>query len=341
MKKREKMVKRFATLMSLMWMILVTVPNLSVQAADMRALEGSEIHELVSDYMEGRKNAITTGNVENLKDVAVMGIVNDEITHKEVLSENGISISDMSYQIVEIAIEDTMTFVTLNELVEYVANGATENAEIEHCLFVMNDENGVAKVLSDKYDEKKLGFQSCSFVTIEDEVANKTAKMPRIADLRSELIDVAQGEIGYLEKASNSNLDDFTANAGSKNYTKYGRWYGLNGEPWCAIFVSWCANRAEVPTSAIPKYASCTTGMKSFKDAGCFYYSSANGGNYTPKYGDIFFIGTKTSSSHTGIVTSVSNSTITVVDGNWGDKVSEHTYKLTDSSLAGFASPAY
>lgn len=335
------MVKRFVTLMSLICMTLVTVPNLSVQAADMGAFEGNEVYELVSDYMEGRENAITIGNVENLEDVAVMGIVNDEIVHKEVLSENGISISDMSYQIVEVDIEDTMTFVTLNESIEYVVNGATENAEIEHSLFIMNDEDGIAKVLSDKYDEKKSGFQSCSFVTEEDEAASKVAKNLRIADLRSELIAVAQDEVGYLEKASNSNLNDFTANAGSNNYTKYGEWYGLNGKPWCAIFVSWCANMVEVPTTAIPKYASCTTGMESFKNAGCFYYSSANGGDYTPKYGDIFFIGTKTSSNHTGIVTSVSGSTITVVDGNWGDKVSEHTYKLTDSSLAGFASPSY
>lgn len=32
---------------------------------------------------------------------------------------------------------------------------------------------------------------------------------------------------------------------------------------------------------------------------------------------------------------------ITVVDGNWSDKVSRHTYNLTDSSLIGFASPIY
>lgn len=47
------------------------------------------------------------------------------------------------------------------------------------------------------------------------------------------LIAVAEGELGYLEKKSNANLDDKTANAGSSNYTKYNRdmksWAGSAG----------------------------------------------------------------------------------------------------------------
>lgn len=35
------------------------------------------------------------------------------------------------------------------------------------------------------------------------------------------LISIAQDEVGYLEKSSNNNLYDKTANAGDKNYTKY------------------------------------------------------------------------------------------------------------------------
>ena len=37
------------------------------------------------------------------------------------------------------------------------------------------------------------------------------------------LIRIAKNEIGYLEKASNSQLDSKTANAGENNYTKYWR----------------------------------------------------------------------------------------------------------------------
>ncbi len=59
-----------------------------------------------------------------------------------------------------------------------------------------------------------------------------------------ELIEVARKEIGYLEKASNSKLDEKTANAGERNFTKYGEWYGGNGNYWCQQFVSWCAYKA-------------------------------------------------------------------------------------------------
>ena len=34
---------------------------------------------------------------------------------------------------------------------------------------------------------------------------------------------IALAEVGYLEKASNEQLDDKTANAGKKNFTKYAR----------------------------------------------------------------------------------------------------------------------
>ena len=37
---------------------------------------------------------------------------------------------------------------------------------------------------------------------------------------RQKVISIALAEVGYLEKASNADLDDKTANAGNKNYTK-------------------------------------------------------------------------------------------------------------------------
>ena len=49
---------------------------------------------------------------------------------------------------------------------------------------------------------------------------------------------------GYLEKKTNAQLDNFKANAGMNNYTKFGRDYDkimgtkLNGQSWCAMAVS-------------------------------------------------------------------------------------------------------
>ena len=63
-----------------------------------------------------------------------------------------------------------------------------------------------------------------------------------------QLVAIAEAEIGYHEKASNSNLDSKTANSGNKNYQKYGRdlfkagFYNgnKNGYEWCTSFVAWC-----------------------------------------------------------------------------------------------------
>lgn len=62
------------------------------------------------------------------------------------------------------------------------------------------------------------------------------------------LLNTARAEIGYIEKATNSQLDDKTANPGNNNYTKYagdldalGVYNGRkNGYAWCDMFVDWC-----------------------------------------------------------------------------------------------------
>ena len=64
-----------------------------------------------------------------------------------------------------------------------------------------------------------------------------------------DLLNLAQNEVGYLEKKTNSQLDDKTANAGYNNWTKYardldalGNFYNgkKNGYSWCDVFVDWC-----------------------------------------------------------------------------------------------------
>jgi CHAP domain len=51
-------------------------------------------------------------------------------------------------------------------------------------------------------------------------------------DLRLRALRVAKDQIGTKEHPDGSNK------------TKYGEWYEVNGVFWCAIFVSWCFNKA-------------------------------------------------------------------------------------------------
>ena len=48
----------------------------------------------------------------------------------------------------------------------------------------------------------------------------------------NDVLRVARAELGYKESPSGSNK------------TKYGKEYGLNGQPWCAIFVWWVCKHA-------------------------------------------------------------------------------------------------
>lgn len=76
---------------------------------------------------------------------------------------------------------------------------------------------------------------------------------------RHDIINRAAQENGTKESPANSNK------------TKYGQWYGLNGEKWCAIFVSWVYDHAGYPLGFIeaPKgYQSCQGGYNFWKAKG-------------------------------------------------------------------------
>lgn len=124
----------------------------------------------------------------------------------------------------------------------------------------------------------------------------------------------------------------------NNGHMKYINWYGGfgSGTPWCAIFVSWCANQADVSTSVIPKFSSCAVGRSWFESKGLFKYK----GSYTPQRGDIIFF-LSNGASHTGIVEKVSGSKVHTVEGNTSDSVARRSYDLTNSRITGYGTPKY
>ena len=88
--------------------------------------------------------------------------------------------------------------------------------------------------------------------------------------MAKDIVDVAISQIGY--------------STGSYN-TKYGKWFGINNNPWCHMFVCWCARQAGVSSSVIPQTAACRTGISWFKNKNRFKKK----GSYTPKRGDIVY----------------------------------------------------
>ena len=164
------------------------------------------------------------------------------------------------------------------------------------------------------------------------------------------VVDLANAEVGYHEKASNANLDDKTANSGGANWTKYARdldalpdFYNgkKNGYAWCDIFVDWLF----VKTFGEEKGRQMLYQPEQSAGAGCLYsagyYKQANAFHRTnPMVGDqIFFSYSSGEYSHTGIVVDVNGNTITTVEGNTSDSVGRRTYETSNYSIAGYGTP--
>lgn len=125
------------------------------------------------------------------------------------------------------------------------------------------------------------------------------------------LIQIAKSEIGYLEKASNSQLDSKTANAGENNYTKY--WRDIKpdyqGQPWCAAFVSWCMMKAFGLDTAKKL-------LKHWPYVYCPTMADLFTLNSNPKVGDIVIFYHNGTFTHTGIVTAVIGDRFYTIEGN-------------------------
>ena len=167
-----------------------------------------------------------------------------------------------------------------------------------------------------------------------------------------ELVKVAKNEVGYLEKKSAKNEESKTANAGSNNYTKYGKWLSCDGAYWCASFVSWCfmsAFGSDKGKSLLGGYsASCEVIRNAMAGKGAYHAR----GKHTPEAGDvIFFSGTRHSgANHIGIVTKCADGKVYTVEGNTsggssvidnGGGVAAKSYALTNSRILGYGCPDY
>ena len=140
--------------------------------------------------------------------------------------------------------------------------------------------------------------------------------------MRNKIVDIAISQLGYAE--------------GRNNNTKYGAWYGLNYQPWCAMFVSWCANQAVISQAIIPKFASCTAGFRAFGD-------KATRNKILPQKGDIIFFKWQNDGTpdHVGIVEYVEGNIIHTIEGNRSDKVGRFSYNVNSGEIYGYAFPNY
>lgn len=100
------------------------------------------------------------------------------------------------------------------------------------------------------------------------------------------VVSIAAKEVGTKESPKDSNK------------TKYGKWFGLDGVMWCAIFVSWVYDKAGIKLPAVgfaKGFASCQLGFAAF--------SKKKWNTTDPQAGDLVFFDWNTDGrfDHVGI----------------------------------------
>ncbi len=170
-------------------------------------------------------------------------------------------------------------------------------------------------------------------------------------DMRRDVIAVAVSQLYYRE--GNGEFDFPGLNPGSGNFVEFNYNFGkldqegngvlTYGYPWCAAFVSFCLNAADIPKATVSRHVNCTTWLNNIKSKeSAKVYTSAE---YTPLMGDIIFFKTSTTSTrlsdHVGLVVAADDSRIYTIEGNASDSVVFKTYNKTDSKIIALVAPNY
>ena len=143
----------------------------------------------------------------------------------------------------------------------------------------------------------------------------------------ADLAAIAQTQNGYTESTANYAVaeDGQTIHG----YTRYGAWANdPYRDNWSAQFADFCLSYAGVPTSAVPQNSDCNA----------WNYTIPDG--YTPKTGDLLLLDTDSNGSadHAGIVTSVSDSTLSAIVGDADKAVRNNTYNIGSETIKGYVS---
>lgn len=224
-----------------------------------------------------------------------------------------------------------------------------------YCDIWQYSDNGIVPGFSHKVDMN---------ITMTDVLNSTPAEIPQEEikmnknEAIAKLVDLAKSQVGYLEKRSNAQLDNKTANAGSNNWNKYARdidnkypnFYNgkKNGYSWCDIFVDWCFIECFGYEKALKMLYQPTKSVGAGCKYSANYYRAHNAFYRHPQVGDQVFFGDYGNEGHTGIVVAVSGNIITTVEGNTsggygvesnGDGVYLKKYNISTQYIPGFGRP--
>lgn len=151
-----------------------------------------------------------------------------------------------------------------------------------------------------------------------------------MADVQT-VLDQARSQLLYSENPAGSNR------------TKFGAWYGLDGNPWCDMFVSWCGAMAGAG-AVVGRFASTIAHIAWFKARGQFHTTG-------PVPGDCVFFNwggrPRGVPEHIGFVEAVRSDGVVTLEGNTssgnnanGGQV-QRRFRPFGSYIVGYGRPSY
>lgn len=195
---------------------------------------------------------------------------------------------------------------------------------------------------------QKIGFLISVNGTYNTETVNAVKKFQKYWSLtsggvagpatRKGLKECVWGITGSEKELVRVAMAEICRNEAEGQDDKYISWYNAKMKTnfamsvsWCAIFVSWCMNRAGIDSTKFPYFSSCTAGLSKFKALGY----ARDPKTYNPKSGDIIFfdfnkIGTP---QHVGFVFAVDEQYVYTIEGNSSDAVKHNKYLRTSPSI--------
>lgn len=332
-KVHKKFKKLLAGVMAVMLLLSMTaIPASAGGILGDLEMETSAMNELsaraaINSYFSQRLSFLK-GEIDSI-DVINEGMMADEIAHKAHLEEENIVMQSSNVAITSVSCWDNMAVATATETAVFVVNGEIVSETIVHEMTFYCNEQNIILLQSDAYIEGSSEFASCSYLSPEE-----------LAQAELQAVTAGSGScmsyVAYMERGTQENSD------GS---TKYAQWLINQGatdvqpnDPWCAMFVLWCAGHANISYDIIP-YRYGPNNMRDRLDQMGKYQSSYSN---AVQPGDLVFInGTSADPSHVGIIYSISSSSVTIVDGNWLNQVAFRTLPIGHASIVGYGTPGY
>lgn len=320
--------------------LLVDIRNLNTKSFD-AIMEETTIGKYIIDenptpFNTLKPTSISTDELEKLK-----RLLDTEESHQ---AQDGLKRSDVNSYIEHgkgLGITNEKVLIYFSDCYNQSPAGISRIGEkIGNQWSSMSLENLHNYALNDIYEKNGQRYGLGLYVTRRNTVYDKASKYTGESNIS--LAAFVENMVLYALAEENANRFEGLPESdyGKENFNKYNKWFpSAQGNPWCACFVSWCANKAGLlnvsgQLGLVPKSVAVAEYLS--------FYDSQNRlglkSSYQPKRGDIF-IRKSNGSSHVGIVTGYNPDTneYTTIEGNTSnDTVQQLTRPINDAGLTGF-----